>query len=485
MNDYALKAGVAGGLLILSLLVRAASRNRLVRRKLVLSAVLLLAFLGIIAALTLYPFGPALTRQIWSVNQLVMALAIINLVVVVAINPLREDRVPERFPTIVQDTIIIGSFMLAGTMVMGEKFMTTSAVGAVVVGFALQDTLGNMFAGLAIQVEKPFRVGHWVSVGAHEGLVTEVTWRATKMRTKAGNQVILPNSFLSKEAIVNFSEPAAPTRLEVLVGVSYDVPPEQVKSALSEAVANAPLVAAQPPPDVLLDEFASSSVNYRVRFWITDFARDSVARDQVRTAIYYSLKRRGFEIPFPQQVEYHREERHERAGDRLERLGAALRSVELFAPLSDDERAALATHASDRLYATNDAIVREGEAGRSMFVVLRGTARVTTAAGVQVAAYGPGDYFGEMALLTGQPRSATVMASAECQVLEVTADALRDVALANPHVLHRISEVVASRRADLDKQHAETAKARLGQSDMSRSLLSRIQAFLGLPDLFD
>jgi small-conductance mechanosensitive channel/CRP-like cAMP-binding protein len=485
MNDYAVKAGVAGGLLVLTVLLRAASRNRLVRRKLVLTLVLLLAFLGIIAALSLYPFGPALAAQIWAVNQLVMALAVINLIVVAAINPLREDRVPERFPTIVQDTIIIGAFMLVGTMVMGEKFMTTSAVGAVVVGFALQDTLGNMFAGLAIQVEKPFRVGHWVTVGSHEGLVTEVTWRATKMRTKSGNQVILPNSFLSKEAIVNYSEPAAPTRLEVLVGVSYDVPPEQVKAALFEAVANAPLVSAQPTPDVLLDEFAASSVNYRVRFWITDFARDSAARDQVRTAIYYSLKRHRFEIPFPQQVEYVREERHERPGDRLERLDAGLRGVELFAPLSDEQRSALSARASERLYASNDAIVREGDAGRSMFVVLAGTAAVTTSAGAQVATYAAGHYFGEMALLTGQPRSATVTARSECLVLELTADALREVALANPDVLRGISDVVAARRADLDRQHAESAKARLAQRETSRSLLSRIQAFLGLPDLFD
>jgi small-conductance mechanosensitive channel len=289
MNDIALKAGVGAGLLLLTAVVRAASRNRLVRRKLVLTLVLLLAFLAVEAAVALYPFGAEFSTRAWGINQLVMALALINLLVVVLINPLREDRVPERFPTIVQDTIIIGAFMLVGTAVMREKFLTTSAVGAVVVGFALQDTLGNMFAGLAIQVEKPFRVGHWVAVGALEGLVTEVTWRATKMRTKAGNQVILPNSFIAKEAIINYSEPAAPTRLEVVVGVSYDVPPEQVKTALLEAVANAPLASPVPAPEALVDDFASSSINYRVRFWIDDFARDTAARDQVRTAIYYSL----------------------------------------------------------------------------------------------------------------------------------------------------------------------------------------------------
>ena len=90
-----------------------------------------------------------------------------------------------------------------------------------VVGFALQDTLGNAFAGLAIQIEKPFRVGHWIRVGDFEGHVAEVTWRATKLRTKAGNFVIVPNNIIAKEAITNYSEPTVPTRLEVEVGVSY------------------------------------------------------------------------------------------------------------------------------------------------------------------------------------------------------------------------------------------------------------------------
>ena len=117
---------------------------------------------------------------------------------------------PTRYPNIVQDAIIVMLFAVAATAVLQEKFWTTSAVGAVVVGFALQDTLGNAFAGLAIQIEKPFRVGQWVQVGGHEGLVEEVTWRATKLRTKANTYLVVPNNEISKSAIVNFSEPSRP-----------------------------------------------------------------------------------------------------------------------------------------------------------------------------------------------------------------------------------------------------------------------------------
>ena len=111
---------------------------------------------------------------------------------------------------------------------------TTSAVGAVVAGLALQDTLGNFVAGLAIQVEKPFRLGHWIRLGEWEGEVAEITWRAVKVRTRDGNQVIIPNGELSKSALTNYSEPAAPTRVHVEVGAAYEHPPSAVKAAIHE-----------------------------------------------------------------------------------------------------------------------------------------------------------------------------------------------------------------------------------------------------------
>jgi small-conductance mechanosensitive channel/CRP-like cAMP-binding protein len=483
VSEFTFRIAFGSAFLALALLIRGVSVNRLVRRKLRLT--LLLAFLYTVAGVVLwqYPLSPDMAARVLSINQLCMALAIINLVVVVAINPLRVDRVPERFPNIVQDTIIIGLFLIVATVVMQEKFLTTSAVGAVVIGFALQDTLGNMFSGLAIQVEKPFRVGHWITVGSFEGLVSEVTWRATKLRTKAGNLVILPNAFLSKEAITNYSEPAAPTRLEVDVGVSYGVPPDQVKAALAEALRNAPLALSTPAPDLLVTEFGSSAVVYKVRFWINDFARDSAARDQVRSAVYYSLHRHGFEIPFPMQIEIPRPEESERASDRIDRLSRILEPVDLFAPLTKEERNELAARARERLYGRGEAIVRQDEAGGSMFVIDRGRVRVVEASGRELAVFTDGEYIGEMSMLTGQPRSATVEAIEESRVLELTAGSLREVALVNPDVVLRISAVVAARQADLDRQKAEAAAERPTAVEARRSLLARIQGFLRLPNL--
>jgi small-conductance mechanosensitive channel/CRP-like cAMP-binding protein len=483
VNDVTVRITLGTGILLLALVIRAASVNRIVRRKLRLSFFLALVYVVISVVLSRNALSPDMAARVLSVIQLCLALAIINLVVITAINPLRVDRVPERFPNIVQDTIIIGLFLVVATVVMQEKFLTTSAVGAVVIGFALQDTLGNMFAGLAIQVEKPFRVGHWITVGPFEGIVSEVTWRATKIRTKAGNLVALPNSFISKEAITNYSEPASPTRLEVEVGVSYGVPPNQVKAALAEALRNAPLALTAPAPDILIRDFGASAVIYLVRFWINDFERDSAARDEVRSAIYYSLKRHGYEIPFPIQTEIHRHPESERVSDRIDRMSAILAPVALFAPLSSEQRDELAARAGERIYGQSEKIVRQGEAGGSMFVVHRGRVRVVEESGRELAVLEAGGYFGEMSMLTGQPRSATVEAVGECQVVELTAASLREVALANPEVVTRISAVVAERQADLDRQKAEAAAGRPAVAEAHRSLLSRVQAFLRLPNL--
>jgi small-conductance mechanosensitive channel/CRP-like cAMP-binding protein len=472
--------GVAG--FLLTLLVRAITVNRCIRSKLRLSLVLFAVHAALSLALAESWLTAAFAAQVRPLNDLTVALAIINFLVVVAINPLRADRMPEHFPNIVQDTIIIGLFLLLATLAMQEKFLTTSAVGAVVIGFALQDTLGNMFAGLAIQIEKPFRVGHWIAVANFEGVVTEITWRATKLRTKTGNFVILPNNAIAKEAIVNFSEPALPTRLQLEVGVSYQVPPNDVKAVIRRALVEVPLIAKAPPPEVLLVEFGSSAAVYRARFWITDYAADEIARDQVRIAIYYSLHRANMEIPYPIQVEYQRDEAPGRPADRARQLEAVLGRIDMLAPLSVTDRADLLAQSADRLYGAGEVIVRQGATGDSMFVVCSGRVRVTLEpSGQEVNTIEPGGYFGEMSLLTGDPRTATVSAITDCQLLEITADTFRQLALVHPAVVEQITLAVAERREGLERSRLAAATPTAAADVARRGFLARVQQFLGLP----
>src|SRR5215510_8191610 len=255
--------------------------NRLVRRKLKLSLILLGAYVVVHLVLALeLATDAAVDEQLISMERLAFAAGLINLAVISFLNPLREDRDPDRYPAILQDFIVIGLLVVVATLVFHDKLLTTSAVSAVVIGFALQDTLGNAFAGLAIQSERPFNVGHWIKVGDLEGRVAEVTWRATKLRTKAGNFVVVPNNIVSKEAITNYSEPSTQCRVEVEVGASYLTSPNTVKSAIGEALANSARALQRPAPDVMLASFDSSAINYRVRVCVEDYERAEEAKDE-------------------------------------------------------------------------------------------------------------------------------------------------------------------------------------------------------------
>ena len=470
---------IAGAVaLVVTLALFAAVRSRYVRGRLVFSAWLFLAFLGLELAVTQ---GLGDLEVVAGLARLVFVLAFVNLVIALLVNPWRENRPSDRFPAIVQDVTVVGLFFVIATVLMREQLLATSAVGAVVVGFALQDTLGNFFAGMAIQIEKPFRVGHWINIGGSEGQVQEVTWRATKLRTKNGQFLIVPNSVISKDPILNYSEPTVPTRLEVEVGASYLTPPNEVKQAIHRAMANAPLVLADPEAVVVVKGFGGSSVDYAARFWIEDYARDNLAKDQVRTNIWYEFRRSNIEIPWPIQIEYSREEQPLRTDSHVDAAATQLSTIDLFQTLSPEARRSLAGAAGDHLFAAGEAIVRQGEHGSSMFVILRGRVIVTIEPSEQqVATISAGGFFGEMSMLTGDPRTATVRAVDDAQVLEIEAADMRRLAQATPGLLEHISKVVAARRVGLARAEATAAAAAAEHAHAPQTLLARIQAYLQL-----
>ncbi len=464
--------------LLVTLALLAAIRSRFVRGRLTFSAWLFLGFIGLELAVAQ---GLGDVAVMPAVARLAFVLALVNLVIALLVNPWRDSRPSDRFPAIVQDVAVIALFLVIATVLMREQLLATSAVGAVVVGFALQDTLGNFFAGLAIQIEKPFRVGHWINIGGSEGQVQEVTWRATKLRTKAGEFLIVPNSVISKDPILNYSEPTVPTRIEVEVGASYLTPPNEVKAAIVRAMANAPLVMADPPSQVLLRNFGTSSVDYAARFWIEDYATDNQARDQVRTNIWYEFRRQNIEIPWPIQIEYSREEQPARTEAQVVDAAGHLAGVDLFSMLSPEARLSLSREAADHLFASGEAIVRQGEQGSSMFVVLKGAVKVVLEpSGQDVATVGAGGFFGEMSMLTGEPRTATVRAVDDVHVLEIAAPDMRALARATPGLIEHVSQVVAARRVGLAQAEATAAAAASAQAHAPQSLLARIKAFLQL-----
>ena len=460
-----------------ALLLRGASSNRHVRGRLMVSAVAfaLQALLGI-ADVTSAIAAPV-RAQLHLIQPLLLGFGGINALVALLINPWRNDRLPERFPTIVQDSIVIALFAGLATVVLEDRIFAATAAGAVVLGLALQDTLGNFFAGVAIQIEKPFSVGHWVRIRDTDGMVSEITWRATKMRTKSGNFFIVPNSVLSKDTIINYSEPTLETRLELEVGVSYEVAPNRVKSTILDAIKDEPLISHVVAPEVLLVDFGESSITYRVRVWTTDFGADDRLKDHIRTAIYYAFHRTGIVIPFPIRTVIMKQEAP--ASSRADETERALQRVSIFASLPEEQRAQIAAVSHRGVYAAGESIVRQGESGCSMFVLLSGEAAVYIEPGDrEVARIPSGGFFGEMSLLTGAPRNATVRTAVDSEVLEITADEFKQFILANPASLDVMGTAVATRQAQLDQARAHGPTQSVAEE--SQGLVDRIRRFFGV-----
>ncbi|RPJ84092.1 MAG: hypothetical protein EHM18_12475, partial [Acidobacteria bacterium] len=395
--------------------LQAITRNGFIRGKLRFSLLVIVAAAAYEIASHYYQLQ---TDQPSALGKLLFALAIINAIAVLLFNPFKQEKISDRYPRIVQDAVVVGAFVLIATSVAPEQLFATSAIGGLVLGLALQDTLGNLFAGLAIQVEKPFGVGDWIKAGDYEGRVAEVTWRATKMRTKSGKFVVIPNSMVSKDIVVNYSKPSPIQRMSFSIGLDYDVPPNQVKRIAIETCAAIPSILKEPAPDVLLTQFGESSVNYSCRFWIVDFARGDPIIDEFATLLYYRLKRAGLNIPFPRHdihiLQPVAREETATDGSRV----AFIEKASLFRNLEAEDKQAIARIMHPVTYAGGETIIRQADAGDSMFFVKNGTVKVVLESNGErheVAELTEGDFFGEMALLTGEPRSATVVATCDVE----------------------------------------------------------------------
>jgi CRP-like cAMP-binding protein len=271
-----------------------------------------------------------------------------------------------------------------------------------------------------------------------------------------------------------------PTRIDVEIGASYNTPPNEVKRAMQEAMANSPLVMKAPEPQVLIKSFGASAIDYIAQFWIEDYAVDRAARDQVRTNLWYTFRRQNIEIPYPIQVQYERQEGPLRTEKDVCDAAIRLGELDLFAPLDEAARQALSVSASEHLYATGETIVRQGAAGDSMFVIMKGQVRVVLEpSGQEVAVIPAGGFFGEMSMLTGEARTATVKAAEEVTVLEISAADFRALAVGNPGLLDHISTVIGSRRTGLE--HAKASAAIVAAPEAKQTFLARMRRFLTLP----
>ena len=392
-------------------------------------------------------------------------------------------------PTLVRNVFSIVAFSLLFLLIFTFEFpnanlgalFTTSAIFGVILGLALQDTLGNFFAGISLQADRPFQVGDVITVGTqrHTGVVEEISWRAIKIRTFQNHVVLINNSGAAKEPIEVCPRDNLNARL-VFFNTLYTDSPAKTIHVVREAVRETDNVSARVTPIVRIRNLGDYGVEYECKYWLEDYAKYNDTDALIRQRIWYAFRRAGLNFAFPTRTLHIErkpgsEIRETDGGAIVERLSA----VDIFAPLSVEETQMLALAAVRHVFAPGETVIRAGDPGSSMFVVHNGRVQVQVNENGRprpVATLNEGDFFGEMALFTGEPRTANVVALEETEVLEIGHGAMKQVFDTNPDLVESLSFIMTERRQGLASQ----IDSQTGTTDESAGILSAIKRFFGI-----
>jgi small-conductance mechanosensitive channel/CRP-like cAMP-binding protein len=390
-------------------------------------------------------------------------------------------------PSLMRDIFSLVLYITAFAVILKYHFETLSfgallsgsALLGVILGLALQDTLGNLFSGISLHADKPFQVGDVITVGKNTGVLMASTWRAVKIKTFSNHIVLVSNSVIAKEAIEVCPQNGSNARIVTFDAV-YTDSPFKVIHVVREVVRECDNVIRYMTPNVRIRNLGASAVEYEVKYWLIDYARHNDTDALIRQRIWYAFRRNGLTFAFPTRT-IHVEQPAARDGDgsNAETLAELLSSVDIFSPLTSAELNALASNARGHVFAPGEIIIRAGDSGSSMFVVGRGSVDVrveSNGTSRTLKRLSEGDFFGEMGLFTGEPRTANVVAADETEVLEIGHDAMKGLFETNPNLVEALSHTINERRAAL----AVRSDLPSTDSETRAGILSKIKHFFGL-----
>ena len=396
------------------------------------------------------------------------------------------DRTGTPLPRIAKDLLQMGSFCVILVIVLYRAgvdpaaLLTGSAVLTVVLGIAMRDTLGNLIAGLSFQFQPPFQVGDWIQYDQtpqNIGRITEINWRATKIITTEDVEIILPNATLAQASIRNFSRPEKRVMRSIFVKAPLGIPPERVRRIILDTIRDIKGVGDQPAPSVMTNAFTDSEIEYWVRIFVEDFADRFKIESDVRDHIWYAFAREGVTNPMGIQPDL-----LESVGDVQERRRRQLAGVPIFAVLPEPALHQLAASVREQMFAPGEKVIRQGDEGRGLYLIELGeivvTAREGSGPAVEVARLVAGSVFGEMSLLTGEPRNATATTVGECRLLLVDKSDFEPILLRHPDLAERISQVLVERQTA--RRTRLNSSAAHPEPEHKTTLFKRIREFFSL-----
>lgn len=417
-----------------------------------------------------------------------LVIAVVRLINSLVSNILLRNTGNAELTVLLRNVLSIIIYVFALITIVKSQFNTDlttlfagSTIVGVVIGLALQDTLGNLFAGLAMQADQPFQIGDVINVqGKGTGVVESVSWRGLKIRTFQNKLLVISNSSLGKEAIEVSPRDNLNARL-VNFSTLYSDSPAKTIHAVRDVVRQVENVSPKMRPIVRIRNLGDSGIDWEVKYWLEDYTKYNDTDALIRQRIWYVFQREKLEFPYPTRTIHvetkTQDHTFEESNDEIfERLS----HVPIFAPLSDEETYKLAASCAVRVFAPGEPIVRKGQEGGSMFVVHRGSVKIQLTEkniAKTIANLREGDIFGEMGLFTGEPRSADVVAAEETEVLEIKHLDVKPLFEDNTDLVEALSKTIAERRAQLTKKNEEQKSI---DELESKGIFDSIKNFFGL-----
>ena len=387
------------------------------------------------------------------------------------------------------------SLMMATTLfdISLTGAIATSSVIAVVVGFAVKSLISDTFSGIALNLDRGFAVNDYVQVisgsnAAKMGKVVEISWRSTHLLTPENSIMVIPNTLMSESVVLNFSKPNSLGEFELIVALDFKVAADRALRVLTAAIQ----AAARDNPAISdgkarISEASANGVNYKIKYML-DPARlgPGKARHLILGHVLHHLSMSGLEFAQPKVENWNRElpENYDALDQISDRLHL-LKQVALFKGLEASDLTDLAERMSERHYTAGSKVFDAGEPGRSMFVVSEGLVSVRLLAEdreIDVALLGPGQFFGEMSLLTGEPRSASIVAVTDSLVFEIDRSDLEPLLISSPSAAQVLSFAAAERRLASDTARSSKPAAAVAseRSSLASGILASMSRFLGL-----
>jgi small-conductance mechanosensitive channel/CRP-like cAMP-binding protein len=447
------------------------------------------ALFGIFLASVVGPFKVPVeyTPYILEIHGLIMLFCWANLVAYLLVDAYLHHRMKRSVPSFLRDLFLLGVYLFFGGTALRVIFdinmasiLTTTTVLTAALAFAMQTSLANIVSGFQIQADESFRRGTWVWIKEKDvtGEIVNVGFRYSTVRTLDDHLVHIPNNFMTQNVVHSIgSRPGGPPPVNLKILLDYAFPPERAKAILLDALRDEPGILSEPAPWVKVDGFMDSGIHYNLRFYLEEYATLLDARDRVLRRVWYAVTREGKTFPYP-----HREiVRKEPVPPFRMDAGAirgALRGIELLSPLGEEDLDVLLPHVRLRVYGRGETVVRQGEEGDSLFINLSGNLDVFVD-GQTVGSLSGGDFFGEMSLLTGEKRRATVTAVDEVRLIEISKDALGPIIRSHPSVLEGLSSALADRLQKILTAQ-QVRKVADEASSLHDALLQKLMRFFGI-----